>query len=211
VVSGFMVVAVVGLARSGTSCVAGILHHLGVCMGHRLRPADECNPRGYFEDHDNLRWSLNQRLSSPTCVKLFRRYGIRRYRQYGETIMGIKVGRLCVQVHELAEAFPRLKLIVTERCMEEVVVSQIRSKMWPHLTRKHLHARAIKYRRERDAAIESFHVDALRVRYDETLFDPASTIRRIVEFIEITPSPDAIETARKFVAQELRHFVGNAS
>jgi hypothetical protein len=46
--------------RSGTSAVAGCLERLGVCMGRRLAPGDEWNPRGYFEDGDLV--ELNDRL-----------------------------------------------------------------------------------------------------------------------------------------------------
>jgi hypothetical protein len=52
---------VMGQPRSGTSAVAGILHHLGIPMGERIvdprepdrwdfPEADEWNPRGYFQD-----------------------------------------------------------------------------------------------------------------------------------------------------------------
>jgi ABC-type branched-subunit amino acid transport system ATPase component len=126
-------------------------------------------------------------------------------------MMGIKAGRLSVQVPELAQAFQQLKLIVPERPIEEVLLSQVKSNMWPHLTRKQLHHRAIKHRRARDEAIESLHLDVLRVQYAETLTDPTSTILRIVEFLGISPSPEAIETAKTFVSPELRHFVGSTA
>jgi hypothetical protein len=45
-------VIVVGPGRCGTSCVAGVLHRLGIYMGHRLLPADRTNPYGHWEDSD---------------------------------------------------------------------------------------------------------------------------------------------------------------
>ncbi len=45
-------ILVLGTPRSGTSCVAGVLHHLGVPMGERLMRADDWNPAGYFQDLD---------------------------------------------------------------------------------------------------------------------------------------------------------------
>jgi hypothetical protein len=45
-------IMVIGLPRSGTSRVAGILHLLGVYMASRFPATDELNPRGYFEDKD---------------------------------------------------------------------------------------------------------------------------------------------------------------
>ncbi len=46
-------ILVIGAGRSGTSCVAGVLHTLGVRMGieeHLIGPHPEFNPKGHFED-----------------------------------------------------------------------------------------------------------------------------------------------------------------
>jgi hypothetical protein len=41
---------VIGMGRSGTSFVASILHESGISMGERLKPPDQQNEAGYFED-----------------------------------------------------------------------------------------------------------------------------------------------------------------
>lgn len=43
---------VLGMHRSGTSALAGILSNLGIDLGHRLMPASPDNPKGYFEHQD---------------------------------------------------------------------------------------------------------------------------------------------------------------
>ena len=43
-------VLVVGPHRTGTSVLAGVLHHLGVNMGFALMGGDKANARGYYED-----------------------------------------------------------------------------------------------------------------------------------------------------------------
>ncbi len=48
-------VVVLGTPRSGTSMVAGVLHRLGVNMGHEMIPTDEHNPTGYYEDAEFVR------------------------------------------------------------------------------------------------------------------------------------------------------------
>lgn len=48
------VVIVLGMHRSGTSMVTGLLNQLGVYMGDDLLPADENNPLGYYEDAEFL-------------------------------------------------------------------------------------------------------------------------------------------------------------
>lgn len=45
-------VLVLGTPRSGTSCVAGIVHHLGISMGDNFLSPDEWNPAGYFQDKE---------------------------------------------------------------------------------------------------------------------------------------------------------------
>lgn len=42
-------VLVLGMHRSGTSAVAGVLHKLGVALGDELLPPTPGNPKGYFE------------------------------------------------------------------------------------------------------------------------------------------------------------------
>ncbi len=39
-------------ASSGSSCVAGILHRLGIHMGKHLKAAQQLNPGGFYEDED---------------------------------------------------------------------------------------------------------------------------------------------------------------
>ncbi|MEM7429293.1 MAG: hypothetical protein AAF441_24675 [Pseudomonadota bacterium] len=56
------VVLVLGIARSGTSCVSGALSAAGVDFGSGLKPADWQNPKGNFEDEQLYR--LNERLLS---------------------------------------------------------------------------------------------------------------------------------------------------
>jgi hypothetical protein len=46
---------VIGMGRSGTSYVASVLHEAGIDMGEELKPADEQNEAGYFEDLEVLR------------------------------------------------------------------------------------------------------------------------------------------------------------
>lgn len=53
-------IIVMGCYRTGTSAVAGILHHLGVNMGSNFQEPNVGNPKGYFEDPDFIK--INRRL-----------------------------------------------------------------------------------------------------------------------------------------------------
>lgn len=57
---GSAAVIVLGMHRSGTSALAGTLHHLGVDLGDRLMDASPDNPRGYWEHRDIV--AVHQRL-----------------------------------------------------------------------------------------------------------------------------------------------------
>lgn len=48
------VLVVAGMHRSGTSCVAGLLHSAGLFLGEHLLGADPTNPSGHFEDLEFL-------------------------------------------------------------------------------------------------------------------------------------------------------------
>ena len=47
-------VIVLGMHRSGTSALTGLLHRLGFCLGDRLLEASTANEKGYFESVDIL-------------------------------------------------------------------------------------------------------------------------------------------------------------
>lgn len=55
------IVVVLGMHRSGTSLVAGLLDRMGVHMGRHLVPARGDNPRGFFENQDIV--EIHKRLN----------------------------------------------------------------------------------------------------------------------------------------------------
>lgn len=53
---------VAGIARTGTSTVARIIHENGIaCMGHRFPAADQFNQHGYYEDLDVIQLIVRKR------------------------------------------------------------------------------------------------------------------------------------------------------
>lgn len=69
--AGSTAVLVLGMHRSGTSAVSGVLHHLGVHLGRAVSPAGPSNPKGYFENtrvmllHEDLLASLGSAWDDP--------------------------------------------------------------------------------------------------------------------------------------------------
>lgn len=74
-------ILVLGMHRSATSLVTGILSSLGCTVGDRLVPADEHNPHGYWEHrevveaHDELLHSLGRSWSDPRPIPASRLEG----------------------------------------------------------------------------------------------------------------------------------------
>jgi hypothetical protein len=58
-------IIVTGVGRSGTSAVAGVLHHSGISMGRELYEASEFNPTGYYEEAPVCQ--LNDRILAATA------------------------------------------------------------------------------------------------------------------------------------------------
>src|SRR5665213_3543412 len=50
--SGSTAIVVLGMHRSGTSALTGMLRHLGVVLGDNMMPPTTDNPRGYWEQAD---------------------------------------------------------------------------------------------------------------------------------------------------------------
>src|SRR5579864_4713795 len=59
-IAGSTALVVLGMHRSGTSALTGMLHHLGVALGDRLMAATPDNPRGYWEHGDIV--AIHERL-----------------------------------------------------------------------------------------------------------------------------------------------------
>jgi GT2 family glycosyltransferase len=57
---GSIALVVLGMHRSGTSALAGMLHHLGIVLGEQLMPPSPDNPRGYWEHSEIV--AINHRV-----------------------------------------------------------------------------------------------------------------------------------------------------
>lgn len=66
-----LVIAVIGLPRTGTSCIAGVLHKLGIAAGTFFSPPNLNNPKGNFEDMQ-LKRICCRRVDGREKIKTFR-------------------------------------------------------------------------------------------------------------------------------------------
>jgi hypothetical protein len=206
-------VAVIGLHRSGSSCLADVLHHLGVHMGDELTGYE---PAGGFEaiglaalceaaypfpdtepalPHDEVVARLRQHVAH-VCASAARQ---------GKQMAGGKYPQLCGMGAALREACgDRLRVIHIDRALDESIASlRDRSRC------------ATGWLRADDAQVDRvqrwlweakqdllLQVPHLTVAFADLLADPRREIERIVAWLELAPSEDAVARAVAHVQPE---------
>lgn len=203
------VIAVLGPIRSGTSCVAGMLHHLGLPMGVSWRPPDRLNPRGFFEDA-----GLHQ-IRKASFRRFFDTWGKNTYgnrvwllkswlhkRSHEGPIIGGKNPHLCKMVPEMDDAWPKWKAVVVVRPSEDVA----RSIPWfPRLSIAEKAKLVDAICRKRDADLLERCVSALTVQFADVLRNPAAVSSQLAAFCGLSPAPEQLAAAAKFVEPNLSH------
>lgn len=200
-------VAVLGLYRGGTSCVTGVLQHLGVEIGSHLKPANVNNPTGFFEDDllgDVCRnifkepW-LSRDISSEESVPLLRWWANKRCREAPEnsSCLGGKHPILSMLVPELVQAWDNPKFIVVDRLIEESKRSLQNAHWgWPIEAIDYVLPRMLS---QRDQALQDLEPSHLRVDFAQLRKEPDIVIKGIAGFLEIDPSPEQLRAAIDFV------------
>ena len=192
--------------RSGTSCVAGVLHNLGVSMGSDLYPAmPNRNAMGFFESTELMQYL--ESITRPTGYAGFtntREQRVAWLRRWADTrtesqIIGCKSAMLCLMISELKEVWPDLKVITVERPLADVAMS-IRQQGWNHLI-PHVQG----WKERRDAAIVQENLPVLRLKYYDLLDNPGPMIDKLAKFAGVTPTADDVRLAHAFVRKNLCH------
>jgi hypothetical protein len=144
-------VFVVGVHRSGTSCVTGILNITGMYVGRKesIFGPDENNVKGYFENkkivntneiifnHYNTNWEYEHTLPPGWNDSWFARLlrfkikFILNREFFSQPIWGTKDPRFCITLKFWRRLFPKMRLLVVERDINEIVKSLDRRKDRP--------------------------------------------------------------------------------
>ena len=219
-------IMVLGVPRSGSSCVAGVLHKLGVNMGAgNFQPPDWANPRGYYED---MRWRLRTQRITGRGYSLqaaqIEDIGQRQRSLYRalarecarQRLWGMKdpwlcfVGRFLWPI--LEDQGVEVRLVVTHRDPEASIASVQR-----HLKRTYHgkgDARHIveTWQAGLDRQIRAWgdQAPAIEVDYDRLVESPKEEIERLAAFAFEGLGPalgDQVAIAR-WVSPELRHHEG---
>ena len=218
-------ILILGMHRSGTSAVAGLLQHLGLFLGSRLLPAQDDNPKGFFEHaelveaHDALLDSFETSWADPLdlpkgwehdpkirpirnrIVEIIRRDFI------GEQTWGVKDPRMCRLLPMWRDILDELdigtKILIVARPPSEVVASLAERGSMPTdqaamLWLSHYIAA------ERDSR------DVRRdiVFYQDVLIDWSKEIARLRHSLGMylsALSENVMDSAEAFLSSELRH------
>jgi len=223
-------IVVLSVPRSGSSCVAGLLHRLGVDMGTgHLQPPDALNPRGYYED---CRWKRinNAIVGRRYEVKEIARIGEPYTRQYQALIQqrsklpvwGFKDPRACFILQHiiplLKVAHVETRIVAVERDRSAVLMSLIRHSRLAYRGRFEMsedEARALldEWQAAYERRLEETSAPIFYVNYDELLHEPTARAGALTAFcfsgLDHVPSEEQITSALEWLAPELNHYADN--
>ena len=213
-------VLILPLPRSGSSMVAGILHHLGVDMGP-CQPPDAANPSGYFED---LRfqglyraWSRRYetdpgraRLRLPPWDPPLDHIDLARYARLIRACAerprwGVKDPELCYYACPFAATLRRpIRVIITGRDRTAAAASLGARRRWLSPADCALIVDDYSRRQMATLAVLESHGIAppLAIDYDAALADPGIAVRQIAAHVGLP----ATAAAAAFVSPGLRHY-----
>jgi sulfotransferase family protein len=192
-------IIVVGPGRCGTSCVAGILHHLGVFMGERLLSAHPTNPYGHFEDRDFLDLNIGrlEKGLSKEEWEIGVRELIERRRVFG-TPWGWKDPRTCNLLRDYLRLLDAPKFVRCRRDpdqIEDSVVKAYGANGWTVEA-----ARALRVRRERELDRYLPWYETMEVNFESMREHREATVRALAKFCGLTNvKEERIRAAIEFI------------
>ena len=178
-------IIVLGCYRSGSSAVAGILHHLGVFMGTVLDPPSKGNPQGYYEDVEFK--DLHKKMMEEEDV--MEEYADLLERRKQLPLWGLKDPRLCLLMHQLP--LKPAYVIVTHRDQAEIahslkkIMESPNAKQWVPLIDHYLE--------KRDSWLKCYTGPVMDVRFDELRINPHRTVQAIANFVSIPFRKEAVD------------------
>jgi len=215
-------VLVLGVPRSGTSCVAGVLHQLGCDMGAgHFQPTDKFNPKGYFED---LRWRYaNQRITGKgyslraanvahigTVQK--KTYRALARKRKDTPLWGIKDPWLCflgqfIWPILLQEGF-KVQIVVTQRERKASIASVQKHLQTTYKGRYKYDAKHIidTWQAGLDRQLLAWEGPSYTVQYEHLVAKPLPEIRSLASFVFGSEFRNSFDAVARWVSGDLKHF-----
>jgi hypothetical protein len=213
-------VVVLGLHSSGSSCIAGILHHLGVHMGNTFSGFYGNDPTqigscGFEAVH--LVSICNRAIPFPHTERSWTRIRIQhelgnwikskqREALHKGTIAGCKYPTLCQMQDALVSILgDNLKLIDCSRPLEKSITSLQRRPDRKHpLEALEAHQRWL-WKGKQELLLQ--YPNHLKVDYDGLLQSPEVYLKKIIDYLGINPSSEQYQTALSHIQPSKCHVV----
>lgn len=179
-------VAVMGFYRTGSSGVAGLLHHLGVFMGEQFDAPNENNPQGYWEDLEFK--NLHKAMLESKDVEAEYIALIRRREQHKR--WGVKDPRLCLLLPNLFKNLQtQHQIIHTTRDLAGIQESMLRGN--PDMTVAQFHTMYQIYSQYEAQWLAQYPQPILHVDYSE-LADSETLTNKIASFMRMPVNIQAL-------------------
>ena len=181
-------IIVVGPGRCGTSCVTGVLHHLGVFVGSILLAADATNPWGHFEDCDFLHLNasfLNQKLSRDEWTSRVQQL-IDDRRALGRP-WGWKDPRTCNLLRLYLNFFSDPKFVRCVRSAERIEDSVVRAYGDRGWTFEDAHQMRVRREQELDRYLPWYQT--IEIDFDQLRNNRELAVASLIEFCDLGPVP----------------------
>ena len=178
-------ILVLSVGRSGSSAVAGMLHHLGVFMGDVFEPSDGNNIYGTFEHLAFV--NLNRAVITGQANEDEYRAMDRKL-----PLWGIKDPQLCLTAHLLIPHIENIHIIVVRRNPDKAVDSYNRAylsgidyaRAWYDRTNDYL-----------ENQLEQFDGPVLNIWWDDVTQNSTEMARKMADFIGVSDEEKILSAA----------------
>ena len=211
--------------RSGTSAVAGILHHYGISMGKNLLAPSFDNPKGFYENEKitifddtelfpalKTSWEDTKPIRikdilemSPKKDLIQKAIDLINQEYQDKEIFGIKDPRMCVLFPFWEEIFLKLnieiKIIIPIRNPLEVAYSLYQRNIIPIGQGLYLWAKHVLF-----AEYYSRKYDRVYISYDNLIENQKEVLKHITNDLKINLSCEQNEFTQSFLDENLKNF-----
>ena len=198
-------VIVLGQHRSGTSAIAGILHHLGIPMGvpgaiesatHTVDgwPAFPSNPHGQFEDNDFVKifdaghgswecpvwWQYSEKTAT-AAANLIKK------REATHDLWGLKSPQLCYTLTYLLKYLSDPVVIAIHRDFNDMVASLTKRDNRPIPVSQHIQSLYYSLFSGAKTEVSGRGIPMLDLQFEGVLRYPYGTVDAVMKFVGVPP------------------------
>ncbi len=181
---------ILGLFRSGTSCLAGCLHRLGISMGSEFSLPNEINRKGTFEDQALARLCRSafiepgmERALPAESLMTELEYYVNSRREITNTYYGLKHPTICMMYEEMSVLFPHARYLVINRPFDESLKS-LSALQWG-FDQENLRFLL----QQRDRFLHSEVLDVTTIEFEFLLEQPETCLQGIVQRLDLREPP----------------------